>query len=232
MGRVLSALGASIDAGDVVTPGVHGSILFGAGNNVTSFSQLAITYSAPLPVELTDFGVRLLEKNTARLHWLTAQEKNSKGFEIQWMQGAGGSFAPVGFVPSKGSSSQSHDYAFDWTNLADGAHYFRLKQLDNDGTFQYSPVKSVVVQAPFSVSLSPNPVHDVLNVQVSLQTESDISISLVNKLGQVTELITRQAAGKGASQWHFDLSKYPAGVYYCGCKAHKGLETTIQVVKN
>lgn len=183
-----------------------------------------------LPVELLSFQVQLKDKNTGLLTWSTASEINNKGFEIQWMHGRNGTFEPTGFVEAKGGNGQN-TYSFEQKNLVPGEHYFRLKQIDNDGSFEFSPAKSLLVQVPFTVRISPNPVQNELIVNVLIEEKATFSISLANAAGQVTELQRSREIPKGNTEFRFDLSNYPAGVYFCIFKTGKGGEETVRIVK-
>ena len=81
------------------------------------------------------------------------------------------------------------------------------------------------------MTVSPNPVRHELLVDLLLEENATFSVSLVNAIGQTTELLPSRETAKGNTQFRFDLSNYPAGVYFCVCKTGNGLEETIRVVK-
>jgi hypothetical protein len=128
---------------------------------VSSFSQTVIgTLNAlPLPVELVRFTAELHGAN-ALLRWTTASEKNNDHFEVE-ASTDGRTFRRLGQVPGFGSSSQPHDYQFVDPAIARYAAspiYYRLKQVDLDGTASYSPVCTVApTGAEASLALFPNP---------------------------------------------------------------------------
>lgn len=117
----------------------------------------------PLPVELTAFTAER-QGTAAVLHWNTASEKDNKGFEVQ-VSATGKEFKALAWVESKGNSHSPAQYRFTdeaLTKLASPTVYYRLRQVDNDGTESYSPVR--IVQVPTSASgltltLWPNPTH-------------------------------------------------------------------------
>jgi len=187
--------------------------------------------ASALPVELLAFNAQLKGKNTAHLSWTTASEQDNKGFDIEMKYGNNGTFERVGFVAAKGNNGSHNNYSFEQKDLAAGEHYFRLKQIDNDGSFEYSPLRSLLVRVPFKVNISPNPVQHELVVNVLLEESASLSVSLVNEIGQTTELLPSRETAKGNAEFRFDLSNYPAGVYFCVCKTAEGLEETVRIVK-
>ncbi|MBO3272000.1 T9SS type A sorting domain-containing protein [Hymenobacter defluvii] len=120
--------------------------------------------NAPLPVELVAFTGQL-EGSAVRLNWATASEKNNKGFEVQRSTG-GDQWFTLGFVAGNGSTSQRNAYAYRDANAPEGKAYYRLRQLDNDGTESFSPVVTIAVPAGNAPALvlSPVPTPDVLNI--------------------------------------------------------------------
>ncbi|MDB5267267.1 MAG: C-terminal target protein [Hymenobacter sp.] len=112
----------------------------------------------PLPVELVSFTARA-QGSAVALSWRTATEKNSQAFEVE-RSADGATFARIGTVAAAGSSSAPRTYELLDTKLPDNAAtlYYRLRQVDQDGTFNYSPVRSIVLKgAVAALSLYPNP---------------------------------------------------------------------------
>ena len=95
----------------------------------------------PLPVTLTAFD-GVAQGSRVRLRWQTASERNADAFVVE--AGTDGqNFAPVGRVAAAGTSSQAHQYQFEYQAPQAGVGYYRLRQLDLDGTVHYSPVVAV-----------------------------------------------------------------------------------------
>jgi VCBS repeat-containing protein len=146
----ISAVSASATNGTVTFP-------------VTSFSQTVIGTlgSSPLPVELVSFTAQA-QGPDALLRWITAQEKNSAYFEVE-SSTDGRTFRVLHRVAGQGNSSARHQY--EWIDKAVARYqapliYYRLRQVDLDGTVAYSPVQTVKgdVTKP-SLALVPNPTH-------------------------------------------------------------------------
>lgn len=164
---------------------------------------------APLPVELTQLTVRS-EDYTAMLHWETASETENQGFEVQHSNDVT-SWESIGFVQGNGFAS---NYNFRTKNLKPGVHYFRLKQLDYDGTFKYTDWVSLVLQSgALKVEILPNVVSEQGTLKIHSPLPGDVQVELVTANMQST-----------GQQWTFSVEKdfetvlvlrhLPAGKYY------------------
>ena len=121
----------------------------------------------PLPVELAAFTAAA-RGPVAHLAWTTAFEKNNAGFEVE-ASADGRAYHRLGWVAGQGSSSAAHTYQFDDGTLGTASGplvYYRLRQLDTDGTATFSPVRTVAVPAGLSARLQlwPNPAHGTVSV--------------------------------------------------------------------
>ncbi len=97
---------------------------------------------AIIPVELTSFAANVNENNVT-LNWTTATELNNQGFDVE--RNSGNGFEKIGFVAGFGTSSEIHTYSYVDGSLQEGTYTYRLKQVDFDGTFEYSDVVEVDV---------------------------------------------------------------------------------------
>ncbi|MBR9923338.1 MAG: hypothetical protein GYB31_21100 [Bacteroidetes bacterium] len=116
--------------------------------------------SQPLPVELNRFTASLLNEKDVLLEWQTETEINSDFFLIERSED-GENFRNIGELPAAGNSTQQQNYQFTDQETLAGLNYYRLKQFDFDGSFSYSPIRSVRVDVASRnlVQLSPNPVQ-------------------------------------------------------------------------
>lgn len=125
------------------------------------FSEFYLTSSStPLPVELVDFTAEAKGPGV-QLTWRTASERNSARFEVERSLN-GVRFERIGTVAAAGSSSTARRYAFEdalalWPSAAQALLYYRLHQVDTDGTASYSSVQTVVRKAAGNLALFPNP---------------------------------------------------------------------------
>jgi len=94
-----------------------------------------IFVDAVVPVELTSFAANVNENNVT-LNWVTASEINNQGFNVE--RNAGNGFEKIGFVAGFGTTTETHSYTYNDNSLQEGTYTYRLKQVDYDGTFEYS----------------------------------------------------------------------------------------------
>ncbi len=159
----------------------------------------------PLPVELLSFTAKL-HNGTVALNWATASERNSNYFEVQRSLN-GQTFATIlGRTPARGTSSQPTAYSAIDASYPAGTLYYRLRQVDLDGTWTYSPVAIVntTERVAATVLLYPNPTSDVLHVETPAATPYRV----LNLLGQ--SLMTGTTPAEGTP---LDVRALPAGAY-------------------
>ncbi len=155
----------------------------------------AIDAASALPVELTSFTARSAEAR-AVLTWTTATESNNAGFEVQ-VQPADASaedpsWTALGFVEGQGTTGQPQTYRYETNELAVGAYRFRLKQVDTDGAFAYSPIVEVTLAlaSPYALSAAyPNPFRTQAQLTLVLARGQDVQVVLYNTLGQRVALV-------------------------------------------
>lgn len=155
-----------------------------------------------LPVSLVSFGVRL-EGHIAHLSWETTSETNSGYFEVQHTTDVR-NWDILGRVMSVGESTVLRNYTFSHTALSDGIHYYRLKMVDKDGSFEYSPVKSLSLQRVGGLVAWPNPATDRLR----LKRAEDIDRLELSDATGTHVFIVDSVPGDG-----IDLSRFSSGVY-------------------
>jgi YHYH protein/Secretion system C-terminal sorting domain len=180
----------TIDASGIPQyPFVVGPTYFGTystTNTVPSIPGGATQYIAPLPVELLDLsGINKGKANI--LNWSTVSESNNAGFGIEFSTD-GENFEPLGFMPSKavlGKSAIRLDYQYIDEAPAADLVYYRLKQSDLDGDFQYSYMISVNSHSKgLQVEIFPNPVTDNLIHLLLSDNSSDLLVNIVNAQGR------------------------------------------------
>ena len=140
-----------------------------------------ITVSGVVPVELTSFSV-VGTKDGVQLYWETATEINNHGFEIE-RSNNNQNFTLAGFVNGKGTTIEKSSYSYLDKNVNSGKYYYRLKQIDFNGAFEYSKVVEIDFTVPQEYLLSqnyPNPFNPSTILSFGLPVESDITLSVYN----------------------------------------------------
>ncbi|MBD2724666.1 right-handed parallel beta-helix repeat-containing protein [Hymenobacter armeniacus] len=171
-------------------------------------SEARLDISTPLPVELTRFTAAP-QGADALLRWATASEKNNDRFEIE-ASADGRTFRRVGQVPGHGSSTQAHDYQFVDPNIArhgTSQVVYRLRQVDRDGTFHYSPLRAVAAGGTAGLALFPNPTTGAASL-VGVQPGAVVTV--FDAVGRPVLTTTATAGGTAALVLPRGLA---AGVY-------------------
>lgn len=176
--------------------------------------EVAATWNSPLPVELTSFSASVFV-NDVLLNWETATEINNNGFSVE--RKSVGEFEAVGFVPGFGTTSEPKTYAFTDLNLQPGTYTYRLKQIDYDGTFEYSDLVEVEVIAPAEYSLEqnyPNPFNPSTAIDFTLALDSKVSLKVFNILGQEVAQLLNSDLAAGSHNVTFDAAGLNSGIYF------------------
>ena len=183
----------------------------------------------PFPVELVSFNARLIEKNVF-LNWKTATEINNYGFEIERKTEDAGSetWEKIGFINGNGNSNSPKEYSYIDKDLQGGNYYYRLKQIDNDGQFEYSPVVIVEVAAPMKYELThnyPNPFNPSTNIKFTIPEAGLVKLSVFNLLGQEIKTLVDEQRQPGTYTQKFDATELNSGVYFYELRVNDFIQT-------
>ena len=179
-----------------------------------------------IPVELASFTATK-DFNKVILDWETATEINNYGFEIE-RKLKNQDWVKLGFAEGQGTTteSQSYQYIDDYSFLAyEGRILYRLKQIDYDGTYDYS--KQVYVDVnfipeEFYVSQNfPNPFNPVTTIEYSLPSESNVRISIYNSVGQEIAKLISSVQQQGIYKIVWDAGRFASGVYFYSFEAEE-----------
>lgn len=165
-----------------------------------------------LPVELISFDGESLE-NLNQLKWSTASEKNVDAFIIERMDEDETEFQEIGRVMAAGNSTIFQDYAWQDVDPLFFA-YYRLKIIDFDGSFEYSPIQAIEQRnEELEIkNIFPNPVVTALNIEL-LADNDEVNFEIINIQGQVSFQKT-QNIEKGFNQIQLDVNDLPSGIYF------------------
>ena len=180
-----------------------GSITSLAINTWSPFALGSINARTILPITWLSFTGKA-EEDYNLLTWTTASENQNKGFDIE-RSADGVRFEKIGFVTGKGTTSTKQDYRFK-DESPNGLVYYRLKQLDFDGRFEYSKIIAIDRKGENVMSVFPNPSKGIFTI-TGIKNLEDETFTLINNVGQ-TLSINVQNDGQ------MDMSAFPSGVYY------------------
>ena len=198
--------------------GTNGTTFHYAELNVSEFSELWLHGSnngTPLPVEMLFIEAKNMNNEYIKINWATATELNNMRFDVE-RSTDGVNFTKIGEVQGNGTSTERHDYSYNDKDVTAGIrYYYRLKQIDFDEKYEYSPVVSEMLRGEdlFRVSeFVPNPAADQAKLFITTGKEQEISIEMHNYLGEVV----KQGAtylNKGSNTINFDFGDLAAGTY-------------------
>lgn len=166
----------------------------------------------PLPVQFAAFRARANESNAVDLSWATGEEINNSHFEVQ-RSSADARWETIGTVAGNGTTRNNSSYTFVDHFPTAGSNLYRLKQIDFDGTFTYSPIVVVEISAtgrPGGVQVFPNPITgSVASISLTGNWGTRISAELLNSSGRKVATFNDLQAGSTT----IDLPELPSGVY-------------------
>lgn len=217
----------------VMTGFDSGTVTVTATNSCGSVSDSVFTavtdcgFIEPLPVELISFEAARAQSSVL-LSWATAQEKDNDRFEVERSLD-GRTFTAIGKVQGKGTTSYQSEYSFTDASASKATTYYRLKQVDTNGKYEYSAVRTVkATTGSVALSAYPNPATDVVTLNLS-EAESDAVIRLLSVTGQ--QVWSGTARQLSAQQNRLSLSQLNAGVYVATITSGQGTQS-IRIIKN
>lgn len=188
-------------------------------NNIWGWGKLDILASVnlPLPVELSEF-TSLSTETGVRLDWKTETELNLFGFEIQ-RKHTPDEWGKIGFLSSEtGNSNSPRNYSFlDQYNIRAGHYDYRLKMIDSDGSFRFSPELSVSFSPVFKFSLAqnyPNPFNPRTLIGYSVESDGPVRLVVYDILGREVSVLVDGYKKAGRYSSVFDSRGLASGPYF------------------
>ncbi len=176
--------------------------------------RVATSWSnAPLPVELSSFSASIASNNV-KLRWETETEVNNYGFEIHRQIHTSTPLSvtgweKIGFVNGNGNSNSPKSYSFVDDKVSSGKYSYKLKQIDNDGQFEYSKAIEVDFGAPKKFELSqnyPNPFNPATTIRYNLPEAGMVKLTLFNILGQELRTLVNEFKEAGVHTINFSAT--------------------------
>jgi subtilisin family serine protease len=183
-------------------------------------NTLATIQLIPVPVEITLFSGNYAN-GAVHLEWTTATETNNYGFEVQ-KRYDNTSYEKIGFVPGNGTTINGMQYSYEDNGLLAGRVYYRLKQLDFNGDFEYSNEIMVEVINLTDYQLFqnyPNPFNPSTSIKYSVPAQSKIKISLYDIIGNEVSTLFEGVQESGVHDINLTADNLPSGVYFVSMTA-------------
>jgi hypothetical protein len=182
------------------------------------------SYLTPVPVQLASFTGLVLNRGEIRLEWTTLTETNNYGFEVQRSSNSGNGYRtlPNGFVPGRGTSLVPYSYSYFDTTVGSGTWYYRLRQVDLDGTVHYSDAirvdmaTSVKNRTPLEFALFqnyPNPFNPSTTISYQLPRDNPVTLKVYDLLGREIAVLVDEQKEAGHHSVEFDGRHLPSGAY-------------------
>ncbi len=178
------------------------------------------------PVELVSFSSEV-ENSGVRLSWKTSTETNNKGFEVQRKNNTSekSKWETISFVNGNGTSSNIHSYSYLDKNLNFENYSYRLKQVDYNGSFEYSKIINVelgnTVESYVLNQNYPNPFNPGTTISYELPQSANVIIKVYDVLGNEVKTLVNNNEQAGKHQIYFDASKLSSGIYLYKMQAGK-----------
>ena len=173
----------------------------------------SFTFTPVVPVELISFSAAAQDDNVL-LTWSTATETNNSGFEVQ--RKAGNTWEKISFIHGAGNSTEKNNYSYTDKQLSPNSYQYRLKQIDYDGSYNYSGIAEASVIGANKYALYqnyPNPFNPSTTIDYYLPKEGKVVLKVYNILSQEVATLVNENQAAGRYSISFDASKLPGGVY-------------------
>ncbi|MDP3148664.1 MAG: T9SS type A sorting domain-containing protein [Ignavibacteria bacterium] len=224
--------GYTYPAGTQINVLYYDELLVGTGTGLYGQN----TENGYLPVELISFTANV-DGDKVLLRWKTATELNNYGFEIERKaypkplpkEGAfktplpfgkeveDGLWVKIDFVNGNGNSNSAIDYTSVDNNVISGKYLYRLKQIDNDGSYKFSPEVEVEIGTPTKYSLEqnyPNPFNPTTTISFAIPEETKVTLSIYNQLGERVATLVNEKLEAGNHLAIWNAVHFASGIYF------------------
>jgi len=193
-------------------------------NNSQNYVATLIIDSG-LPVELTTFTANAVN-NKIELAWQTATEVNNYGFEIERAKDTESKlWEKIGFVEGHGNSNSPKHYSFIDNTVSSGKYFYRLKQIDIDGSFEYSNVVEINLSLSTEFYLNqnyPNPFNPATTIKYTIPENDggaplDVKLIVYDVLGREITTLVNEKQRAGSYEATFNAGSgdgLPSGIYF------------------
>ncbi|MFK8008386.1 MAG: lamin tail domain-containing protein [Saprospiraceae bacterium] len=181
-------------------------------NNPVDFSPGSLNEgNILLPIELLRFEAKPTNLKSVNLQWQTTSEENNDYFSIEHSTD-GTSFREIAIEAGNGTTDQVQNYSYLHQEVENGLHYYRLKQVDFDGKFEYTNIVTAKIsRSGDDIFLTPNPSSNVILIQTKTAYQTDADFQILNMQGQV---VLSSVLQEGDTDMELNIADFPVGIYY------------------
>jgi len=169
-----------------------------------------------IPVELTSFAANVNNEGDVILNWTTSTELNNQMFEIE-RRSEEGQYVTIGYVDGQGTTTEPQEYSYIDNTVETGTYFYRLKQIDFLGTYEYSDEVEVEVLGPLTFGLEqnyPNPFNPSTTIKYNIAETAVVKLAIYNTLGEEVVVLVDGLVQAGFHETIFDASNLPSGAYF------------------
>jgi hypothetical protein len=205
----------------VITGDASGGIITWMDSRNASIDIYASGVSADgnigvLPVELTTFTANSTDSKVT-LNWQTATEVNNYGFDVERTLVRSAKWGKIGFIEGNGNSNSPKEYSFIDNTAISGKYIYRLKQIDNDGKYEYSKEVEVDLGMPAEFSLKqnyPNPFNPETVISYQMPVSGKASLKIFDMLGRAVATLVDEVKEAGTYNVSFNGRAFTSGAYF------------------
>jgi len=224
----------SLPAGVGGNASVYLAIKIQSGSNSDNHDKLNVDdvsiSRGALPIQMASATTAVIRDNDVEVAWRTVSETNNYGFEIQRKRGDTGEWSKIAFVEGHGTTLSPQAYSYVDRGLSFGKYYYRIRQIDLDGTSEtFSEMEVNVGLAPDKLVLAqnyPNPFNPSTLIDFAVPMSGHTSVKVYNVLGQeVASLFEGNAEAGRIYTARFDASNLSSGIYFYALTSAGKVET-------
>jgi len=185
-----------------------------------------IKFTNPVPVELTSFAASF-SNNQVLLSWSTSSELNNQGFVVE-RKTENTDWNSIGFVAGYNTTTETHNYQFTDNEIIANKFFYRLKQVDFDGTFEYSNIIEIDINTVSEFTLNqnyPNPFNPSTKISFTLPQSTNVKLSVFNALGEKIAELMNEVKSAGTYDVDFNASELSSGIYLYRLEAGEFIQT-------
>ena len=216
----------------VTDPNELANVSWNTGNSAITdaqFQPVTNTFvgsdTGPLPIQLASLTATVVNQNEVRVDWTTLTETNNYGFEVQKSAETTSDYQtiPNSFVPGHGTTVQPHSYSYTDVTASSGLWFYRLKQIDLDGTVHYTEgvqvdvttgVEEKLIPTVFGLDQNyPNPFNPSTVIEFAIPQETHVKLEVYNMIGQRVATLVDGVRPAGYYSVLFDATGLASGVY-------------------